>query len=135
MNAAPRPWTVDPGGPKRFRLLPPHELELSVPAGSGIFRLTGRADRIERLNSGSYAILDFKTGTPPTGKQVRIGVAPQLTLEAAMLRHGAFREIAPGVSIRELVYIKLKGGEPPGEERVIDLKELSPDAAADTAYE
>ncbi len=108
---------------------------LPIPVRDGIFRLTGRADRIERLTDGGYAILDYKTGSPPTGKQVRIGVAPQLTLEAAMLRHGAFREIAPNVSISQLVYVKLKGGEPPGEERIIDLKEQSPDAAADAAYE
>jgi len=56
-------------------------------------------------------------------------------LEGAMLRHRAFREIAPNVSISQLVYVKLKGGEPPGEERIIDLKEQSPDAAADAAYE
>jgi len=108
---------------------------LPIPVRDGIFRLTGRADRIERLTDGGYAILDYKTGSPPTGKQVRIGVAPQLTLEGAMLRHRAFREIAPNVSISQLVYVKLKGGEPPGEERIIDLKEQSPDAAADAAYE
>jgi ATP-dependent helicase/nuclease subunit B len=108
---------------------------LSIPVRGGLFRLTGRADRIERLSDGGYAILDFKTGTPPTGKQVRTGVAPQLSLEAAMLRRGAFSEIAPNVSITELIYVKLKGGEPPGEERIIDLKEQSPDAAADAAYQ
>jgi ATP-dependent helicase/nuclease subunit B len=107
---------------------------LPIPVGSGFFRLTGRADRIEQLAAGGYAILDFKTGTPPTARQVRIGVAPQLTLEAAMLRHGAFREIAAGGSIAELVYVKLKGGSPPGEVRVLDLKEQSPDAAAEIAY-
>ena len=40
---------------------------------------------------GSYAIVDYKTGTAPTEKQVRTGLAPQLTLEAAILRHGGFR--------------------------------------------
>jgi ATP-dependent helicase/nuclease subunit B len=110
--------------------------ELPIPVGSGIFRLTGRADRIERLTEGGrYAILDFKTGSPPSHKQVRIGVSPQLTLEAAMLRRGAFREIAADASIAELVYVKLKGGEPPGEVSVVDLKGQSPDAAADVAYE
>jgi ATP-dependent helicase/nuclease subunit B len=109
---------------------------LAVPTGSGTFRLIGRADRIERLTDGGrYAILDFKTGTPPTAKQVRIGVAPQLTLEAAMLRRGAFSDIAPDSEIAELVYVKLKGGEPPGEVKVIDLKDQSPDAAAEEAFD
>ena len=31
-----------------------------------------RADRIEQLKDGGYAILDFKTGTAPSAKQVRI---------------------------------------------------------------
>ncbi len=107
--------------------------ELPIRVGDRIFRLTGRADRIERLAGGGYAILDFKTGDPPSDKQVRIGIAPQLTLEAAMLRHGGFRAIAPGGSIAELVYVGLKGGDPAGLDRVIDFKEQSADAAADAA--
>ena len=105
------------GGGRRFRR-PASRLrgELPIAVGDRIFRLIGRADRIERLVQGGYAILDFKTGTPPTDKQVQIGVAPQLALEAAMLRGGAFRGIAgTGRSVAELVYVKLKGGEPPGE--------------------
>ena len=54
------------------------------------FTLSARADRIERRDDGSYAILDYKTGQPPTGKQVRMGLSPQLTLEAAILREGGF---------------------------------------------
>ena len=41
-----------------------------------------------------FAILDYKTGQPPTGKQVRMGLSPQLTLEAAILREGGFAGIA-----------------------------------------
>ena len=43
-----------------------------------------------------YAILDYKTGQPPTGKQVRMGLSPQLTLEAAILREGGFDGIPAG---------------------------------------
>ena len=46
---------------------------------------------------GSFAILDYKTGQPPTGKQVRMGLSPQLTLEAAILREGGFEDIDAGV--------------------------------------
>ena len=48
----------------------------------------------------------------PTEKQVRTGLAPQLTLEAAMLRQGGFTDIAAGASVAELVYVALTGGEP-----------------------
>jgi ATP-dependent helicase/nuclease subunit B len=106
--------------------------ELSIAAGDRTFRLTGRADRIERLTGGGYAVLDFKTGTLPTSKQVQIGVSPQLTLEAAMLRNGAFPGISGG-SVAELVYVRLNGGNPAGEESIVKLKDRTPDDAADAA--
>lgn len=97
--------------------------EIAIPLDHGrTFELSARADRIERRNDGSFAILDYKTGQPPTGKQVRMGLSPQLTLEAAILREGGFAEIPAGSSISELVYVRLSGNNPPGEERVLELK-------------
>jgi len=107
--------------------------EIFLPVGERRFRLYGRADRIERRSNGGYAILDFKTGDPPTSTQVRIGIAPQLTLEAAILRRGGFKELDPDGPIEALAYVKLKGGEPAGIECPIDLKDRSPDAAAEHA--
>jgi ATP-dependent helicase/nuclease subunit B len=107
--------------------------ELTIQAGERAFRLTGRADRIERLRDGGYAVLDFKTGALPTNKQVRIGVAPQLTLEAAMLRHGAFCGLEAGSSVAELVYVRLNGANPAGEELIVNLGDRSPDGAAELA--
>ncbi|MBR0717238.1 double-strand break repair protein AddB [Bradyrhizobium liaoningense] len=86
------------------------------------FRLSARADRIERRQGGGYAILDYKTGQPPTGKQVRMGLSPQLTLEAAILREGGFPDIDAGSSVSQLVYVRLSGNNPPGEERILELK-------------
>ena len=86
-----------------------------------------------------FAILDYKTGQPPTGKQVRMGLSPQLTLEAAILREGGFDGIDAGASVGELVYVRLSGNNPPGEERSLELKikhgdtPQHPDAAADYA--
>ena len=63
--------------------------EIGIPLDNArTFILSARADRIERRHDGTYAILDYKTGQPPTGKQVRMGLSPQLTLEAAILREG-----------------------------------------------
>ena len=103
------------------------------------FTLTARADRIEQRRDGSFAILDYKTGQPPTAKQVRMGLSPQLTLEAAILRAGGFESITAGSSVGELVYVRLSGNNPPGEQRTLELKLRSndapqpPDAAADEA--
>ena len=97
--------------------------EIPIALGSErIFHLSARADRIERRQGGGYAILDYKTGQPPTGKQVRMGLSPQLTLEAAILREGGFPGIDAGASVSQLVYIRLSGNNPPGEERVLELK-------------
>ena len=103
------------------------------------FILSARADRIERRHDETFAILDYKTGQPPTGKQVRMGLSPQLTLEAAILREGGFAGIPAGSSVGELVYVRLSGNNPPGELRSLELKinksdqAQSPDAAAGEA--
>ena len=77
------------------------------------FTLSGRADRIERHGDGRLAILDYKTGTPPTQTAVETGSAPQLPLEAAMAQAGAFGpELMGGVA--ELTYWHLTGGFQPG---------------------
>ncbi|ABD85961.1 double-strand break repair protein AddB [Rhodopseudomonas palustris] len=110
---------------------------LSIPLdATRRFVLSARADRIERRADRTFAILDYKTGRPPTGKQVRMGLSPQLTLEAAILREGGFEGIAAGSSVSELVYVKLSGNNPPGEEKILELKRdraeeaLFPDDAA-----
>jgi ATP-dependent helicase/nuclease subunit B len=86
------------------------------------FILSARADRIERRPDGTYAILDYKTGQPPTGKQVRMGLSPQLTLEAAILREGGFERISAGSSISQIAYVRLSGNNPPGEQKPLELK-------------
>ncbi len=106
----------------------------------GDFTLKARADRIDRHRNGALAVLDYKTGTPPTEKQVYSGLAPQLALEAAIAKAGGFAGLAPG-PVAELVYIRLHGGEKPGEERRIEsspkAKEPVPpaDELADLALE
>lgn len=97
------------------------------------FTLRCRADRIERRPDGRFAILDYKTGTVPSEKQVRIGISPQLTLEAAILRRGGFAGIAAGASVAELVYVSLKGGELAGESKPINFKDDDADAHAERA--
>ena len=82
-------------------------------APAGPFTLHGRADRIERRADGLLAVLDYKTGTPPTGRAVDDGLAPQLPLEAAMVRLGAFGGELAG-EVGELTYWQISGGFVPG---------------------
>jgi ATP-dependent helicase/nuclease subunit B len=87
-------------------------IELLRPGGR--FRLTGRADRIERYEDGTLAILDYKTGSPPTQKDVDAGLAPQLLLEAAMAVDGGFGPELRGATAA-LIYWRLSGGLDPGD--------------------
>lgn len=83
------------------------------------FLLTAAADRIEVDGEGRAYVFDYKTGAPPSNKQVRVGWSPQLTLEAAMIEAGAFE----GVGAREAsgaAYVGLKNG---GETRWLSWKD------------
>ncbi|HEY0300398.1 MAG TPA: PD-(D/E)XK nuclease family protein, partial [Rhizomicrobium sp.] len=106
--------------------------EHTFDVGERKFTLSAIADRIEWRRDGSYAIIDYKTGAARTEKQVRTGLAPQLTLEGAILRKGGFKGLRPG-SISEITYVTLKGGEPAGEPKDITFKEGTPDTQADHA--
>ena len=75
----------------------------------GDFRLSGRADRIDLNRDGSITVVDYKTGTPPSSKQVATLLAPQLPLEAMMARDGGFGPDYRGRAISGLVYAHLTG--------------------------
>ena len=132
-------WELARRGPIR-RIDAETRGEIGIPLDDArTFILTARADRIEQRQDGRFAILDYKTGQPPTGKQVRMGLSPQLTLEAAILREGGFKNIGADSSVAELAYVRLSGNNPPGEHRSLELKIRNndtpqpPDEAADHA--
>ncbi len=54
--------------------------------------VTGRVDRIDRT-PGGVAIIDYKTGKAPSGKQVKAGLAVQLGLLGHMAEQGSFKDI------------------------------------------
>jgi ATP-dependent helicase/nuclease subunit B len=92
---------------------------MELPDGSP-FQLRARADRIEHRTDGTFAIIDYKTGMPPSAREVFAGFAPQLTLEAAMLLHGAFRGLPRAKTAPDLIYVHTSGGRKPFNERPID---------------
>jgi len=107
-----------------------------------VFTLTGRADRIDLLADGTSAVLDYKTGQPPSEKMVQSLLAPQLALEAAMVREGAFdgERVGPfkGRALTEMAYLHLTGGRRGGawERRGKAEKEgRGPDELATAALE
>jgi ATP-dependent helicase/nuclease subunit B len=58
----------------------PLEAEVSGEASICGIKVHGRADRIDRLSDGSLAIVDYKTGKPPSQKAIEAGFALQLGL-------------------------------------------------------
>ncbi|MBB5073767.1 ATP-dependent helicase/nuclease subunit B [Bartonella callosciuri] len=79
-----------------------------IPIGTTGVTLSGRADRIDVLPGKMVEILDFKTNTPPSSKQVRDLLFPQLALETALLMQGAFTDFQ-GLTPSDLFYIPLNG--------------------------
>jgi len=85
----------------------PYQLEEAaewpVP-GTGV-TLKAKADRIDALHGGGFAIYDYKTGKPPTGKQ-EDAFNQQLWLEALMAEGGAFGLPSP-VEVHHIAYLGL----------------------------
>lgn len=81
---------------------------MTLPGPGGDFTLSATADRIDVLDDGTLAIIDYKTGTPPSTKEVAAGFAPQLPLEAAIARARGY----PGTAahrVSELAFWHLHG--------------------------
>lgn len=100
--------------------------KLVLPAPGGAFTLKATADRIDRVQADKLAVIDYKTGQPPGDKDVRLGKAPQLPLEALIAREGGFQGI-PAAPVAELAFWHLTGGEPAGV--IKPLKDAADDLA------
>ncbi len=83
-------------------------LEIALADGT-VLAIRGVADRIEQDGAGGAAIIDFKSGRVPTDKEVALGFSPQMTLEAAMLMEGGFRDVPAADELPALHYVKLGG--------------------------
>lgn len=90
---------------RRSRTEAPASMELGV----ADMRLTGIADRLDTLTDGSVEIIDYKTGSSPSVKEARVLLDPQLALEAAALKAGAFKDVPPSHP-QSLTYVRLKPG-------------------------
>ena len=99
----------------------------------GDITVTAKADRIDRLKNGAYEIIDYKSGQPPSQKAVTGHLAPQLTLEAAILRDGGFGEAGDDISGHSaaLTYLRLSGRTPAAEAKHFASNDALIDGALD----
>ena len=81
------------------------------------FTVAAKADRIEVSPDGLGHVLDYKTGRAPSKRMVETGFSPQLTLTAAILEGGGFKEVGP-VTAGDLTYLEITGRRPAGREEV-----------------
>ena len=79
---------------------------IEFPVEGETYTLTARADRIDLLKSGEARIIDYKTGVLPTVDQVKVNFSPQMTLEAAMLASGGFKDIG-AVPASDALYLRI----------------------------
>ncbi|TCL92848.1 ATP-dependent helicase/nuclease subunit B [Rhizobium sp. PP-WC-2G-219] len=78
--------------------------------GVADIELTGIADRIDIGPDGEAVIVDYKTGANPSVKEARALLDPQLPLEAAALKAGAFDKVGRRHPA-SLLYVRLKPGD------------------------
>lgn len=102
--------------------------EVVIEAPGGAFHLTARADRID-VRADGLALYDYKTGQIATSKAVIAGHAPQLPLEAVIALDGGFAPLQQR-SVQTLNYVRVTGGEPPGEWSELDIPDIGKVARA-----
>ena len=109
-------WFVETEARRRADILDSHaeikgRIEVEAPAGPVTF--TARADRIDRLKDGGYAVLDYKTGKAPTKAAVAKRRRTQLLVESVIAARGGFDGLDSAL-VEAMEYWRLTGksGEP-----------------------
>ncbi|MEA3387951.1 double-strand break repair protein AddB [Sphingobium sp. CCH11-B1] len=84
--------------------------------------LMGKADRIDRLADGRIGIIDYKTGKPPSARQVKAGFSLQLGLLGVIAEMGGFEGLGQQVEAGDFEYWSLakKGDQFGYRERPVD---------------
>lgn len=98
-------------------------------------RLYGKVDRIDRLKDGSLAVVDYKTGKPPSKKQVSAGFALQLGLLGLIAEREGFDTVRGAVTDYEYWSMSRKKDALGHVERPVGGKGIPPgDFTAHAAY-
>ena len=93
---------------------------INIDAVEGGFEIFAKPDRIDYRADLGLSIIDYKTGSPPSAKQVAAGLSPQLPLEAIIAAAGKFKGVPPEAA-EQLMYVHLSGGRVPGQEKLLKL--------------
>lgn len=109
------------------------EMPVRDPVRGTEFTLKAKADRLDRMLDGKgIAIIDYKGGGIPSKSDIELGLSPQLPLEAAMVKSGAFPDIPANDRIAFLSHWKLGGS---GGGKASTIKDPPPEDLADQALD
>ncbi|WP_342278642.1 PD-(D/E)XK nuclease family protein [Candidatus Tisiphia endosymbiont of Myopa tessellatipennis] len=93
--------------------------EISLNIGGQELTIIGVADRIEVDELGAAVIIDYKTGSLPSKKDVEAGLSPQLIIGGLMLQEGGFAIKVH--SVKQVTYVKISSSKPIIQTLEIDL--------------
>ncbi|MFU7502690.1 MAG: PD-(D/E)XK nuclease family protein [Candidatus Tisiphia sp.] len=93
--------------------------EILLNIGGQELTIIGVADRIEVDKLGAAVIIDYKTGSLPSKKDVEAGLSPQLIIEGLMLQEGGFAMKVH--SVKQVTYVKISSSKPIIQTLEIDL--------------
>ncbi|WP_342267999.1 PD-(D/E)XK nuclease family protein [Candidatus Tisiphia endosymbiont of Empis tessellata] len=93
--------------------------EILLNIGGQELTIIGVADRIEVDELGAAVIIDYKTGSLPSKKDVEAGLSPQLIIEGLMLQEGGFAMKVH--SVKQVTYVKISSSKPIIQTLEIDL--------------
>ena len=109
-------WFVAHERVRRANGIIPLAVEAKGEMHIGNVKLTGIVDRIDRLPHGALEIIDYKTASVPTEKDVKAGIEPQLALLALIAQNNGFPAIKNSRA-ESLSYWKIAGND--GEEKTM----------------
>lgn len=101
----------DEGRRRDFKYVYPEQKgEISLKIAGQEIKIIGVADRIELDEHGQSVVIDYKTGSLPTKKEVDSGLSPQLIIAGLMLQEGGF-----GIkvqNVKQIMYVKISSSKP-----------------------
>lgn len=111
VNARTIDWYLSEWRNPRLSDVQTHWLEvdgkLTFPFAGENFTLSAQADRIELRKDGALAVVDFKTGNPPSNKSINAGLEQQMPLQAVIAEAGGFESV-PAKTVEALEYVAFK---------------------------
>ena len=92
-------------------------------APAGMFTVTAKVDRMY-VDANGLHLMDYKTGSAPALRDVKLGLSNQLVLAALIAREGGFGTNIAAQKLAGLDYWRLSGGRKGGEVQSVSRKDV-----------